>query len=344
MAAWYVDQSQLSPDQMDMASRALLPAILGFGLLLAVFPFGTWMPVLAVDAPPLVSAFIFTAGQGMALYLLLLFVQDAPWLLTDPEPVAVIQLAGLITAASGGLMAAVQRDFGRLFGYAALGDLGVLLLALVAGGSQSQVLVLLHIVHRSVSITLLASGLAVVRHYKDTDTFAGLRGLAGQLPIASFGLLLGGLALAGFPITSGFPTHWAVSRVVWNWAQPLSSLPQEAVTGFPALGTARWIGNAAVAALAVSFLGSTVGFLRGLSAMLDRSTPVAVSDQDSDALPAARIAEPLLGNTKGMAKRAQPQLAGLLIIALAALSLILGVYPQLLLEPILDTVRGLSGF
>ena len=315
-SAWLVDQSLLSTENTDMASQALLPAMLGFGLLLAVFPFGTWMPAVAADAPPIVTAFIFTATQAMALYLVLDFARDTPWMLTDATPSTMIQLAGLVMAAAGGLMAAVQRDFGRLFGYAALSDLGFLLLTLVMGGSQSQVLALLHMTSRALAVTLLAAGLSIIRHRAATDQFTGLQGVARRLPIATVGLVLGCLALAGFPLTAGFPTHWALGRAVWNWALPFSPWAQGAGTDSSASG--QWAGGLVLLALLTASTGIVIGVLRGLSAMLG-------ADPREDL-------------------ERQPIIASFMVLVLAALVILLGLYPQILLDPITSAVDALSSF
>jgi formate hydrogenlyase subunit 3/multisubunit Na+/H+ antiporter MnhD subunit len=318
VAAWLVDQALLAPENAIMARQALLPAMLGFGLLLAVFPFGTWMPALAADAPPIVTAFIFTAGQAMTFYLVLVFLRKAPWMMDDSALSAVIQLAGLLMVASGGLMAGAQRDFGRLLGYAALSDLGFLLLALVVGGSQGQALALLHMASRAVSITLIAFSLSVLRHRVPSDAFVGLRGVARRLPLATMGLVIGGLALAGFPLTAGFPTHWAVSRAAWNWALPYSPLGEDALVGATPASGGDWTGALVLVALLVASAGIAIGLMRGLSAMLGTGTHEDVARQ--------------------------PIIASFMILVLAAMVIVLGLYPQLLLEPVLSAAEAFSSF
>lgn len=335
IAGWFVDQSNLYFQDVEglaggswamaevlsqaMARRALLPAGIGFGLLLAAFPFGTWMPAVAADAPPLVAAFVFTAGQSMALYLALSFVGLEPALLSGATTLTIVQLAGLVMAASGGVMAAVQRDFGRLFGYAALSDLGILLLGLSSGGSQGLGLAFLHGINRSVSIALVATALAVLRHRATKDRFDGVRGMGRQLPVATVGLLLGGLALAGFPFTAGFATHWAVRLSTWSWARSLSPLGEQGVS--PAGGILpgqEWLLALAVVALVASSLGVVIGLLRGLRAM-----------QGADAR------RDVVG---------QPIIASLLVLVLAAFSLVLAFYPQLFWEPVSSAVRAFPFF
>jgi formate hydrogenlyase subunit 3/multisubunit Na+/H+ antiporter MnhD subunit len=293
-AAWMVEPSLAGSMNAETARRAVVPVALGFGLLLAAFPFGTWMPAVAAEAPPIVTAFVFTAGQAMALFLALSFLGENPWLLADPVTATMLQLSGLVMCVSGGVMAGVQRDFGRWFGYAALSDLGVLLLALGRAGSQAVILALLHMVARSIPIALMALALAIVRHRATTDRFQGLQGMARKLPLATAGLMLGGLALAGFPLTSGFPAHWAVYRSLASEQWPWTLL------------------------LLVSSAGIIVGLLRGLNAMLGADARREVAGQ--------------------------PIVASLLLLLLVALTIALGLYPQVLLEPVQNTAQAFSLF
>lgn len=308
VAVWLLEQSVLTAENAEMARLALLPTALGFGLLLAVFPFGTWMPAVAVDAPPLSTAFIFTISQSMAVFLAFVFLRETPLRLSDQATLDAVRLAGLTTAAVGGLMAAVQRDLGRIFGFAALSDFAYLLLALPAGGSQGVSLALLHMVSRAASVTLLAASLSIVRHRVISDSFDKLSGLARRLPVATMGLILGGLALAGFPFTAGFPVRWAVTRAAWNWTNPLSIWTQGSAVTTGVSGGQTWMQVLTLVAFLGSSAGIAIGLLRGLSAMLG-------TEPDVD--------EPR-----------QPAIASAMVVALALLVITLGLHPQLFLEPV----------
>jgi formate hydrogenlyase subunit 3/multisubunit Na+/H+ antiporter MnhD subunit len=140
----------------------------------------------------------------------------------------------------------------------------------------------LHLVSRGLIITLMAAALSILRHRATTDRFEGLGGVARRLPIATMGLVIGGLALAGFPLTAGFPTRWAVYRAMSG---------EEMLWAF---------------LLLASSAGIVIGLLRALNAMLG-------------AEPRDDVAR-------------QPILASLMVLALAILVIILGIYPQLFLE------------
>jgi multicomponent Na+:H+ antiporter subunit D len=195
-------------------------------------------------------------------------------------------------AVAGGVVAAVQRDWGRVLGYAALSSLGFVLLAFGLGGSRGLTLSLLSGISHALGITLMAAGLAIVRNWASTDRFASLGGVVRRLPVATLGLVLGGLALAGFPLTSGFPTHWAVIR---------------AVSGSEVL----W-----ALLLFVSSIGIVIGVLRGMNRMFGSEYR-------------GEIARP-------------PLLASAMVLLLACLVVAMGLYPQLLLEPVSEVVEALG--
>ena len=340
-AAWMVDPAHLAAQNAGLAPalahRALLPAVLGFGLLLAVFPFSTWMPSIAAEAPPLATAFVFTAGQAMALFLALTFLRENPLVAADSATAAAIQIAGILMAASGGVMAAVQRDFGRLLGYAALSSFGILLLALVTGDDQGVTLALLHHIGRSLSITLMAVALAILRRGAGTDHFVDLRGVARRLPVATLGLMLGGLALAGFPFTAGFPTHWAVSRAIWGLAQSAAPLVQEATPATEAAQAQSWVPTITLVTLAVSSAGVIIGLLRGLDAMRSRSILQKRNTRNNRLVASGRDAQA----TSGEAIH-QPVVASLMVLALIGLTVVLGLYPQLFLALVEKAAQAFS--
>jgi NADH-quinone oxidoreductase subunit M len=149
-------------------------------------------------------------------------------------------------AALGGLLAFAQRDFGHLMGYAVLSDMGCTLVALSVASPAALTAALLQVAHRAVGLMLTAMGLAVVRRRAGSDAFTDLGGMARRLPLSTAGLLLGGLSLAGVPLTAGFPSRWAIYR--------LFSVPDLALV------------------MLLSGAGVALGYLHGLSILLGPST------------------------------------------------------------------------
>jgi multicomponent Na+:H+ antiporter subunit D len=251
---WLIDLQAVNPDNLALLRYATVLLAIGFAILLAVVPFHGWISAVATDAPPVVAAFVFTVTNAVVLLLMLNLLQSYSWLSEDPQVFSLLRLGGLLMAAVGGLLAFAQRDFGHLLGYAVLSDMGCTLLALGVASPSALTAALLQVTHRSVSLMLTAMGLAVLRHRAGSDSFASpstgsghrLGGVARQLSLSTAGLVLGGLSLAGMPLTAGFPSRWAIYRL----------LPA------PDLALAMLLSGAGVA----------FGYLRGLSTLLDPST------------------------------------------------------------------------
>ncbi len=243
---WLIDLQAVNPDNLALLRYAAFLLAIGFAILLAVVPFHGWVSAVAADAPPVAAAFVFTVTNAVVLLLLLNLLQSYPWLSENPQVFDLLRLGGLLMAAVGGLLAFAQRDFGRLLGYAVLSDMGCTLVALSVASPAGLTAALLQVTHRSVGLMLTAMGLAVVRHRAGSDSFANLAGAARRLPLATVSLVLGGLSLAGMPLTAGFPSRWAIYRLL--------SAPNLAL------------------AMLLSAAGVAFGYLRGLSTLLSPST------------------------------------------------------------------------
>ena len=252
-APWLVELHAVNPDNLALLRHAAVLLAIGFAILLAMVPFHGWVSALAADAPPVVMAFVLTVTNAVVLLLMLNLLQSYSWLSQDPQVYSFLRLGGLLTAAVGGLLAFAQRDFGRLLGYAVLSDMGCTMVALGVASPAALTAALLQVAHRSVGLMLAAMGLAVVRHHADSDAFDSLSGVARHLPLSMAGLVLGGLSLAGMPLTAGFPSRWAIYRLL----------------SAPGLGLALLLCGAGVA----------LAYLRGLSTLLDPSTEPQVKPE-----------------------------------------------------------------
>ena len=243
---WLIDLQAVNPDNLVLLRYAAVLLATGFAILLAVAPFHGWASAVAADAPPVVAAFVLTVTNAVVLLLMLSLLQSYPWLSEDPQVFSLLRMGGLLMAAVGGLLAFAQRDFGRLMGYAVLSDMGCTLVALGTASPAALTAALLQVTHRSVGLMLTAMGLAVMRHRAGSDSFADLAGVARRSPISTTGLVLGGLSLAGMPLTAGFPSRWAIYHLLSAPGLPLAML--------------------------LSGAGVAFGYLRGLSTLLSPST------------------------------------------------------------------------
>ncbi len=214
IAPYYIEQIPLNPQDFTAAQAAARLISLGLVVLLAPVPLHGAMAAIAQSAPPVTTAWLTLLGQLAALHLLYRTLATFEFVPQQAPLGLWLTWIGLITAVWGGVAALGSTHAGRLWGYSALHDWGVILLVLAAPGSRGWSLVLFLFGLRVVSMLTAATGLAVLEQHTGGLSLARVQGAGSRLPWNSAALLLGGLGLAGFPLSAGFTGHWAALQIV----------------------------------------------------------------------------------------------------------------------------------
>jgi len=214
VAQWYLEQIPLNPQNSGPAESAALLLTIGVLFLLAPAPLHSAIPSTTESAPPVVSALVLLLYQLALLHLLFRLINLYPFIATESSFELWLTWAGLITTVWGGLAAAGSTHPGRLWGYAALHDWGLILMLLAIPSPTTWPLALFLFALRAASMLTAAAGLAVLEHHLGGFSLSRLRGAGNRLPWTSAAFLLGGLGLAGFPLSAGFTGHWAALQMI----------------------------------------------------------------------------------------------------------------------------------
>ncbi len=236
ISSWYIEQIPLNPQDVSMAFVAAQLLALGLIIMLAPAPLHGAQPATAQSAPPVVSVTLTLLYQLAALHLLFRTVTMFSFV-PQQAPLGVwLTWAGLITAVWGGFAAAGANHAGRLLGYTSLHDWGLIILVLAVPGSRSWSLVLFLFGLRVVSMLTAAAGMSVLEQYAGGLQTERLQGAGSRMPWNGAALLLGGLGLAGFPLSAGFTGHWAALQIVaetdWRPAAVVLLASGGAILGF----------------------------------------------------------------------------------------------------------------
>jgi NADH-quinone oxidoreductase subunit N len=215
LAGWALGNETTQPTDQAVALRIAVFLVLGFALLLAIFPFHTWIPMLAEEAHPYPAAFVFFILPTIVALLGLEFLGRYAWLRNSTTVFLVLRFLGVLMAAYGGIWAAFQVHLGRILGYTVIFETGLSLLAISLSGDPKDGQVLIGIFFallapRTVALALWAEALSAIQTHYPELTFEGLRGVARQMPIASAGVLSAQFSTAGFPLLAGFPVQVAL--------------------------------------------------------------------------------------------------------------------------------------
>jgi formate hydrogenlyase subunit 3/multisubunit Na+/H+ antiporter MnhD subunit len=214
VAAWYIDQVPLNPDDQTPYRVASWLLIAGFALLLQPAPLHVAVPAVSGKAPPVVAVFLWVGGQTTTLFLLQRFLVTYPWLANAVDSARWLLWLGVFTALLCGLLSASQRSLGRLLGYASLYDYGVLLVAMGLRGTAGLPTAIWLLVTRTLALLTLATGAAIIRHHMEGDRLDQITGAVSRLPWAVVALIMGGFALVGMPLTPQFASRWALLELV----------------------------------------------------------------------------------------------------------------------------------
>jgi multicomponent Na+:H+ antiporter subunit A len=183
------------------AMPAMLLIILGCFTKSAQFPFHFWLPN-AMAAPTPVSAYLHSATMvKLGVYLLArlnpLYGAEALWqdLLT---------WAGLLTAATGALLALRETDLKRVLAYTTVTALGTLVMLIgIAPDLSATAAVTFLLVHALYKAALfLIAG--ILDHETGTRDATALGGLRHAMPWTAAAAVLAALSMAGLPPFVGF--------------------------------------------------------------------------------------------------------------------------------------------
>ena len=171
----------------------------------AQLPLHTWLPD-AMEGPTPVSALIHAATMVTAgVYLV-----ARCHVLYELAPYTMYFIAGvgIITAIFAGSMAMVQYDIKRVIAYSTMSQLGYMFLAMGLGVYS---LGMFHLMTHAFFKALLFMAAGSVIHSLDGEQdLRKMGGLQKVMPLTHATFLIGALALAGFPLTSGYFSKEAI--------------------------------------------------------------------------------------------------------------------------------------
>jgi proton-translocating NADH-quinone oxidoreductase chain M len=188
-------------------SIIIFALVIGLGVKLAAFLLHIWLPYAHAEAPTPVSALLSPAMIGIGAYGLLRLWLE---LLTGSyaQYSLYINVWGLATMIYGGAMALMQDDIKKVLAYSSISQMGYILFGL---GSESILGItggtLMYITHGLGKAILFMMAGSIILQ-TGTRSMSKLGGLAGKMPYTAVIAMIGGLTIIGIPPTSGFMAEW----------------------------------------------------------------------------------------------------------------------------------------
>jgi NADH-quinone oxidoreductase subunit L len=165
----------------------------------AQIPLYVWLPD-AMEGPTPVSALIHAATMVTAgVYMI---GRNAVLFEHAPTTLAIVAAIGVATALMAGTIGLVQNDIKRVLAYSTVSQLGYMFLAMGVGAYAAGIFHLY--THAFFKALLFLGSGAVIHALAGEQDIRNMGGLKKYLPITYWTFVVGALAIAGFPLLSGF--------------------------------------------------------------------------------------------------------------------------------------------
>ena len=165
----------------------------------------TWLPD-AMEGPTPVSALIHAATMVTAGVFLV--VRCSPIYEYSPLILNLITIVGMTTAFFAATVALVQTDIKKIIAYSTCSQLGYMFFA--AGVGAYNVAMFHLFTHAFFKALLFLGSGSVIHAFKDEQNINNMGGVWKKLPYTYALMIIGTLALTGFPFLSGFYSKDAI--------------------------------------------------------------------------------------------------------------------------------------
>jgi formate hydrogenlyase subunit 3/multisubunit Na+/H+ antiporter MnhD subunit len=213
LASWATGGQGGPVDSVTLTYIIGISVTAGISILMAVFPFHIWLAP-AQRGSPLVAVTLSVALSLAALAQLDAILETNLWPGGRSFFGLLMLLGGLANAVWGGIGAFVQRSLRRVLTYAAMADLGLILIGIGLDTGASLAAAYLQLLYRGLGVTLAAVSVHVLLRRVGTDDLADLRGAWKQAPLAVLGLAAGGMSLVGLPPMAGFANRFVLYQLL----------------------------------------------------------------------------------------------------------------------------------
>ncbi|MCO5131111.1 MAG: NADH-quinone oxidoreductase subunit L [Xanthobacteraceae bacterium] len=185
--------------QVDALTITCLLLFMGAMGKSAQFLLHTWLPD-AMEGPTPVSALIHAATMVTAGVFMV--ARLSPLFELAPNAQAFVMLIGGTTAFFAATVGLVQNDIKRIVAYSTCSQLGYMFVAMGAGAySVGMFHLFTHAFFKA--LLFLGSGSVIYAMHHEQD-IRHMGGLKDKIPFTYFMMVIGTLALTGFPLTAGY--------------------------------------------------------------------------------------------------------------------------------------------
>ena len=288
----------------NLRTWIVLLMVVGLLVKMAAFGLHIWLPNTHAEAPTPISALLSPAMIGIGGYAIVRLVMTI-------LPTAFLEVStalsvwAVVTMFYGGAMALVQDDIKRLLAYSSVSQMGYILLGITSVQALGVSGAMFQYVTHGLGkgILFMVAG-AIIMQTHGLRSISKMGGLAAKMPITATAAIIGFLTIMGIPPTTGFISEFLIFLGSFKEAFATASTLRLALSILGVISTVLTAGYSLWAVKRI-FFGKLPDELNSVT-----EAPVTVTG-------------PLL--------------------VLAAISIVLGIYPDLVERLLLPAVKVIVG-
>lgn len=192
-----------------LSAAAFLSLLIGSFTKAGAFPFHTWVPDYAENAPASSSAYLPASLDKLLGIYFLARITTRLFILNDWITFLLL-LTGVVTIIAAVLMALVQHNYKRLLGYHAVSQVGYMIVGFGLGSMIGIAAGLFHLINNAIYKSGLFMAAGCVEYRTGKNNLEDLGGLSKAMPVTFFASLIFAMSISGVPPFNGFASKWMI--------------------------------------------------------------------------------------------------------------------------------------
>ncbi|HAX92925.1 MAG TPA: hypothetical protein DCY25_03075 [Bacteroidales bacterium] len=231
---------------------AFLALLVGSFTKAGAFPFHTWVPDYAKDAPASSSAFLpASLDKLLGIYFLARIINGM--FIPGEWMTLILLLIAVITIITAVMMALFQHNYKQLLGYHAVSQVGYMILGLSLGSVIGIAAGLFHMVNNAIYKSGLFLSAGSIEYRTGKNDIDDLGGLSKAMPVTFIAALIFAMSISGIPPLNGFASKWMIYQAIIDFGGE---------TGIPNKLWVIWLGLAVFGSALT--LASFIKFIGGV--------------------------------------------------------------------------------
>ena len=188
---------------------AFLALLTGSFTKAGAFPFHTWVPDYAENAPASSSAYLPASLDKLLGIYFLARITTKIFILNGWMTFLLLTI-GVITIIAAVMMALVQHNYKRLLGYHAVSQVGYMVLGFGLGSTIGVAAGLFHMINHALYKSGLFLSAGCIEYRTGKENIEDLGGLSKAMPLTFFSALIFAMSISGVPPLNGFASKWMI--------------------------------------------------------------------------------------------------------------------------------------